>query len=641
MSTKFIENRNLFHTFSRIAIQEGQGVAAAVNKTGHTVTSKDVWADIAKLPQNTKYEGSASKAFTDLKAVYDSNAAEYSKYVKLYEKAVLSPVAESDAEANKNQTWELLIDGKRVKNFVAPTDVFDADGKPCNGYTLTLFDQKNGEISPKDGNWAFDYVAGLVIFEQGQTPEDMGWATTTKGTTTGPIKITAWAYVGDYLSDTLSGYDSALSGYTTPLAISSEFKNVRELITNVQSEALGIEAGSGIVFGSNISGDTIINVDIADNDKVLSFGETGLSTTISLVKLESAVSGYAASYQLQGLSGEVLGDTINIAKDQFLKGAEITEGAMISGKFTSKAEIEELIEELPEDEQVEIKKFIHFTFEINKKDANGKVTSDENNVYLNIHELIDVYTGGNAIEVTSNNVINLVKSNKSENFFFVDSTGGGVSGVQNAIDLAASGLISGVAKIPSTTSGFEYNTLVFTADGETAIIDVVNNKVVDISEENVEAITTTTLSSSLPTVNALTGYVEKATSGILPDAKNYADNNFLKEVEVSGAQALSVTQKADNEQTISLAISTQPGNAIVDAASGLFVQKYVAGKNITLSANVSGEMTINGSNDYVLPVATSGALGGILASGDISVDTSGKVTVLAASQVKQSLSFGD
>ena len=571
MSTNFKENRNLYHTFSRVAIQEGQGVAAAVNKTGHTVTTKDVWADIDKLPKNTTYFGNPNAGYDDLIEVYNKNSTEFSKYVKLYENVELSPVDGSGQDADKNQAWELLVDGKRVKNFIAPTDVFDSKGQPCTGYTLKLFDKAGTQIAATDGNWAFDYVAGLVIFERGKTPQDMSWAGTAKGAY---IKMSAWAYVGDYLSDTLSEYDttlskydSALSGYTTPLAISSEFKNVRELITNVQSEALGIEAGNGIVFSSNISGDTVINVDIANDDKVLSFSDTGLSTTISLVKLSSPTSGYAASYQLQGLNGAVLGDTINIAKDQFLKGAEITEGAMISGEFTSKSEIEKL----PEDEQVETKKFIHFTFEINKKDEHGKVTSDENNVYLNIHELIDVYTGGNAIEVTSNNVINLVKSNKSEDFFFIDSTGAGVSGVQAAIDLAASSIISSVNEIPDTVTGFKYNTLIYTEAGETAIVAVKNdgtNEIIDISEENVNEITESTISSAITTVAAVTGYVKETISGILPDAKQYADDNFLKEVEVSGAEALSITEKANNKQTVSLAISTQPGNAIVDAVSG-------------------------------------------------------------------------
>lgn len=103
MSEKFIENRNLYHTFSRIAIQEGQGVAAAVNKTGHTVTTNDIWTDVDKLPKNTTYFGNANAGFDDLKTVYDSDPT-YAKYVTLQD-GVLSPVDGSGQDANKNQAW--------------------------------------------------------------------------------------------------------------------------------------------------------------------------------------------------------------------------------------------------------------------------------------------------------------------------------------------------------------------------------------------------------------------------------------------------------------------------------------------------------------------------------------------------------
>lgn len=208
MSDKFIGNRNLYHTFSRVAIQEGQGVAAAVNKTGHTVTTNDVWSDIDKLPKNTAYFGNANTAFTDLKTVYDANSTEFSKYVKLYENVELSPVEGSGQDADKNQAWELLVDGKRIKNFIAPTDVFDENGQPCNGYTLKLFDKTGTQIAATDGNWAFDYVAGLVIFERGKTPQDLGWAGTTVGSY---IKMSAWAYVGGYLTNSLKVLKSELN----------------------------------------------------------------------------------------------------------------------------------------------------------------------------------------------------------------------------------------------------------------------------------------------------------------------------------------------------------------------------------------------------------------------------------------------
>jgi hypothetical protein len=52
------------------------------------------------------------------------------------------------------------------------------------------------------------------------------------------------------------------------------------------------------------------------------------------------------------------------------------------------------------------------------------------------------------------------------------------------------------------------NTLLFTANGETAIYDAENGVVRDISDETVAVISTSTSSSAIPTVGALTSYIE-------------------------------------------------------------------------------------------------------------------------------------
>jgi hypothetical protein len=256
-----------------VAIQEGQGVAAAVNKTGHTVTTNDVWADIDKLPKNTTYFGNANSAFDDLKTVYNENSVEFSKYVKLYENAVLSPVDGSGQDANKNQAWELLVDGKRVKNFVAPTDVFDNDGKPCNGYTLQLFDKSGTQISATDGNWAFDYVAGLVIFERGKTPQDMGWASTSS-----PIKITAWAYAGNYLKDNITSFTSdiaEISGTTIPA--------IKQQIASLQIAAAENELFTATINIPSVSGNiSSVTVDINGDTSQSISGSVSASGTVDL-----------------------------------------------------------------------------------------------------------------------------------------------------------------------------------------------------------------------------------------------------------------------------------------------------------------------------------------------------------------------
>ena len=215
-----------------------------------------------------------------------------------------------------------------------------------------------------------------------------------------------------------------LSGFTAERTVSGEFDTIRELISDVQTSAIGIAEGNGIDITT--SGNTttqVINVKIANGEKVLSASENGLSAAISLVKLGAAADGYAASYQLQGINGATLGDTINIPKDQFLKDAVFIAAA------TSE---DQLI-----DENVNIgEAYIKFTFTVKSESIDT-----DRVVYVNVNKLVDTYTAGNGIDtIGSDNVIKVKIDSTSETFLTVDTNGIKLSGVQAAINSAKSEL---------------------------------------------------------------------------------------------------------------------------------------------------------------------------------------------------------
>lgn len=293
MSEKFIGNRTLYHTFSRVAIQEGQGVAAAVNKTGHTVTTNDVWTDIDKLPKNTQYFGNANTAFTDLYTVYEAKVDEFSKYVKLYENVELSPVDGSGQDADKNQAWELLVDGKRIKNFIAPTDVFDTTGNPCNGYTLKLFDKTGTQIAATDGNWAFDYFAGLVIFERGKTPQDLGWAGTDKGTY---IKMSAWAYTGGILTNALSNVEADITTIGNQIASLQHSMGGQELFQGT----FNLYNDNGEVIEGTLPEITVNTTSIKEEDGDIIQNSVNISGQISFELTDSVKTDTIVTIQVPG-----------------------------------------------------------------------------------------------------------------------------------------------------------------------------------------------------------------------------------------------------------------------------------------------------------------------------------------------------
>ena len=106
----------------------------------------------------------------------------------------------------------------------------------------------------------------------------------------------------------------------------------------------------------------------------------------SLVKAETAVEGFAASYNLTK-GGVNVGDTINIPKDYLVKSASVktveSADTPVSGYKVGD-------------------KYIDFV--VNTTDGTG----NESHIYLAVNELVDVYTAGDGIEVGTDNKISLV-----------------------------------------------------------------------------------------------------------------------------------------------------------------------------------------------------------------------------------------
>lgn len=102
-------------------------------------------------------------------------------------------------------------------------------------------------------------------------------------------------------------------------------------------------------------------------------------------KLSTATAGYLASYQLQK-DGTGIGDIINIPKDYLVKSAEIKTSTGTGD---------------PSGYPVGTK-YIDFT--INTYDS-ASGTGTTSHIYLNVEDLVDVYTAGNGIDISDDNVV--------------------------------------------------------------------------------------------------------------------------------------------------------------------------------------------------------------------------------------------
>ncbi len=122
--------------------------------------------------------------------------------------------------------------------------------------------------------------------------------------------------------------------------------------------------------------------------------------SITIQKLETATAGYLASYQLYR-GDTAVGEVINIPKDYLVKSASIkTATADDPSGFA------------------EGTKYIDFV--INTYDTDSG-TGKESHIYLNVQDLVDVYTPGDGIDISEANVISVKVV--AENGLSVDASG--------------------------------------------------------------------------------------------------------------------------------------------------------------------------------------------------------------------------
>ena len=142
--------------------------------------------------------------------------------------------------------------------------------------------------------------------------------------------------------------------------------------------------------------------------------------------------------------------------------------------------------------------------------------NDGSTFVVPVGDLVDVYTAGAGLKATGNEFSIAKDANADSKFLHIGADSIGLSGITEAIEVATSGAIElkAVDSIPAAGSAeYTHPTLVYTADGETAI--VTSSVVIKTSEETVSEITDSTPADSVVTVAALTSYVNDGLADLL------------------------------------------------------------------------------------------------------------------------------
>ena len=617
---KYLANRLKYHTASRIATQTGEALAQALNVDGHIITTNKVWAapQTAFINNVNKSNTDSVDATNDLVAAFKEGATSVPFHgdsanglvwtnpnypaVRLYENVPMTKVTGSDG-GGKFQAFEVLAgdDGissgtKRITDWIAPTAVADQEtGMPVAGYSgipqyngTALKLANPGKWAESLGSYEFAYIAGLLTFEPGFTPQDVGGASAVD-----KIKITAFKYVGDYVDDVLAKIEAEIGGGVSPdqpeASITTRVGEIEKAIsgytkTNTVSSALVAETNARTTADNFLSG----VLEGFDTENTVSSAIEALRTSAATYSISSETSeDYAAVYKLyQTVNGEsTVAGTINIPKDQFLTNAAYN-------KSTEKLEL---------------------TFSLNHP-ASGTI---ENKVEIDVSDLVHEYEAGNGVNIvasTSGNSIVSVKLNDTINesgFLTLTADGLALTGVQAAINAVSNGATSGLQTLSAALTDFT---------GENAIsskFSEVDGRL-SSAEERLDA-----------AEDVLSGFNEVGalSTRVVVDEAKIAD---VTSKAVSGITTTSTISGsiASNFASLDVRVAEGEGNAIKVTDTGLSAVSYKAGDNIAFGeADENGVVPINGTFTFTLSAATDTTLGGILSGDYVAVDESGNATV--------------
>ncbi len=243
--------------------------------------------------------------------------------------------------------------------------------------------------------------------------------------------------------------------------------DVSDLVKVGQAKSLA-QRIKGITDGLQTQIDTLDGGAIKSvkvNGVALTPASGAVDVLIAVEKKATANTGYAASYTVKA-NGTALSPDIDIPKDFLVKSATL-ETVTTADTPYSGAQVGD--------------KYIDFT--INAKDASATAE----HIYLPVNDLVDVYTEGNGIDVSSANVISVVIDNSNANGLSVGANGvalavatDSAAGAMSAADHTA--FTADHTKLAAISA--QANKVTVTTEGSGAIeIDGVSKAVVNIATD--------------------------------------------------------------------------------------------------------------------------------------------------------------
>lgn len=374
----YLTNNEKFHIFSKSPVLSSMAVSQAVNKSGHTVSTNDVWADDVPWFTEVADEAGAITRATDAryndlilwgsdiyvrKGDKTNGASTGTTFAELWEKhtdltearayalgsvttqtptnIVTKTVELKNASdkvvlkyhvgkqidllttannANVASTWaaRMFIDGKVVEQFVSPTDKVFA-GNPSTGYTTLVYTataagNKYGFVAEGEADGDFVNNAFAGIVQFNQSRNN-----------THKFAASVFEYVGDKLDSTVAKLSAAVFGSGG----GSPDDQPTDLVTQVNQNTAAL---------TTLNADVNTNGSIAQkiNTAIGNLGDVAVKSDITITDIKvKQGSGEASSLTITDKSV-----TIEIPE---VPAANVTEdGAVTTDGFTKTADVTNL-----------------------------------------------------------------------------------------------------------------------------------------------------------------------------------------------------------------------------------------------------------------------------------------------------------
>lgn len=342
---------------------------------------------------------------------------------------------------------------------------------------------------------------------------------------------------------------------------------IKEYIdSGIADKAITVKAGAGIKVGGDDATQPTISADVDGTTIVLS-GEgddAKLATGLKLKKLDTATTGYAASYQLTDKDGTAIAGstTIDIVKDQFIGSAKFGWADTANSNPSTWSETK------PESGTVypciEIKVWTN---------TDGNAETSETTLtplYIPLNDVFTEYTARNGVTITNDNIIEgVVDTANSEKVFTGKNTSASV------LEVGADGF-----KVANIQAAID-NAVTAEHNAASAAIEDLEGDVKNFASNTSAAVTTLNTRIETVATNAQTA-AGNAQANAIAYAAGVADN------------AQSAVQKVGSEvDALDTRVSTaiESVNTNVEGAIG----NVITNVNTAINANVTAVNTNVGS----------------------------------------------